>query len=163
MIQYHSCQVFVEDLTRSRDFYEGVLGQIVEMDFGRCVAFANGLTIMEKKYAPEVALGERGQGAAPIELYFECHELASSLARLKQQGAPIVHGIKEMPWRQQCLRIKDPDGNPIQIAEPMFNTIRRLIMAGESPKEVSEQTGVPEDLCEAFTGRGNIPVCEYDD
>ena len=46
-IVYQALAIFVQDIAASRRFYEKLLGQEVDMDFGPSVDFAGGFTLWQ--------------------------------------------------------------------------------------------------------------------
>ncbi len=48
---FQSTVLFVRDVQVSRQFYEGLLGMQVRMDFGLNVGYAGGLAIWDAEYA----------------------------------------------------------------------------------------------------------------
>lgn len=150
-IQFVSSLIFVHDIDRSRRFYEGLLGQQVLMDHGPNVAFAGGFAIHQAEHAFEVVFGSAApkrerSGNDNGELYFEDSELERTQTRLLAAGVQFVHGLREQPWAQQVLRVRDPDGHIIEIGEPMPVVIRRLLDDGLSPEETSQRCSMPLEL-----------------
>jgi len=75
-------------------------------------------------------------------LYFESESLDETERKLEELDVSFFHGIHEEPWGQRTLRFFDPDGNLIEVGEPLPVFITNLIKAGMSPEEVSAKTGV---------------------
>ena len=48
-IKFHSSVIFTEDFEKMKSFYQNILQQQIEFDFGNCIGFKNGLTIWELK------------------------------------------------------------------------------------------------------------------
>jgi catechol 2,3-dioxygenase-like lactoylglutathione lyase family enzyme len=46
-LRFHSAVVFVQDIKASRQFYEGLLGQQVQMGLGLYVVFAGGFALWQ--------------------------------------------------------------------------------------------------------------------
>ena len=53
-IKFETSLLFVKDINISKDFYNKILGQEITMDFGKCVIFKGGFSIMEKDYIHEI-------------------------------------------------------------------------------------------------------------
>ena len=72
---YQCCVLLVEDVEKSKHFYNSILGQKIIMDFGRNVGFEGGLAIWEKEYALNLIFQDRAKeimvGANNSEVYFE--------------------------------------------------------------------------------------------
>ena len=152
MLKYVGPLMVVEDIKRSRHFYEQILGQHVDMDFGENVAFQGGFSIHRKGHFQEL-LGDSTRH--PIvskanngELYFESDEIEEVLGRLKGNSVEFVSEIEEQPWGQLAMRFYDPDGHIIEIGEPMESTVQRLHKQGLSPQEIVKKTGMPAEFVE---------------
>ena len=53
-IQFQTAVLFVQDIEASRNFYEKLLGQEVEMDFGPNVSFKGGFAIWQIEHAAQM-------------------------------------------------------------------------------------------------------------
>jgi catechol 2,3-dioxygenase-like lactoylglutathione lyase family enzyme len=152
-MKYVGALMAVEDLRRSRDFYEGVLGQAVETDFGPCVGYSGGFSIMAKSLWNEVLGLGAGRAEGPDhELYFEDDDVSRAASALEAAGAAFLHGIREQPWRQRVLRCYDPDGHLVEIGETMPGLCGRLRAEGMDPAGIARATGLPEAAVLSFLG-----------
>ncbi|MBD3195690.1 MAG: glyoxalase/bleomycin resistance/dioxygenase family protein [Candidatus Lokiarchaeota archaeon] len=144
---YKSVVIFVENIERSRNFYEEVLNQTIIADFGRNVGYENGLSIWDKDYALKTIfkdkINEINPGKFNAELYFEYDDLEILLKRFEENDVPLIHPIIEHPWGQRGLRIYDPDDHIIEISESMEAVVLRLYENGINVKEISEKTMLP--------------------
>ena len=147
---FHSAVVFVDNIEISKKFYIDILGQEIEMDFGRCVGFVRGFTIWDYAYAlrmmelddnKEDSIGKRN-----VELYFEISDLDLFYNKLKKEHIEFVHSMKEQPWGQRCIRIYDPDRHILEIGEPMSIVIQRFSEKGLSVDEIVKKTMMPLDI-----------------
>ena len=143
---YHSVVLLVEDIEKSKYFYNIILGQKIVMDFGRNVGFEGGLAIWEREYALNLIFQEKTSdirvGANNTEIYFEFDDLDSLFAQLKGK-VEVIHSIREHPWGQRAFRVYDPDGHIIEFAESMGNVVLRLYEDGLSFEEISEKSMMP--------------------
>lgn len=144
-IEFKNPVVMVSDMSASRHFYEGPLGQVIANDFGANVIYESGLSLWEAKRAGEIIFGSRElpTGTGDFELYFESEDVASAFARLAEAGAEVIQQVHEEPWGQMSFRCYDPGGNIVEVAEPMDALVRRLAATGQTPGEVSERTQMP--------------------
>jgi catechol 2,3-dioxygenase-like lactoylglutathione lyase family enzyme len=152
---YQSSAIFVRDIAASRRFYEGLLGQEVEMDHGTSLTFKGGFalwqvdhafqTIYERSPEPDRA-GSTGQHN--YELHFETADAAEASVRLSEAGVEFVHPLREMPWGKRIFRVRDPDRHVVAIGEPMHAVIARLLGQGMSARAVAERTGMPLEIVE---------------
>jgi catechol 2,3-dioxygenase-like lactoylglutathione lyase family enzyme len=146
MIKFTGMLVVVEDIARSRAFYEHVLGQRPLMDFGANVEYEGHFSIHLKSLHQET-IGDRPILTKPndTELYFEAEELEALQQRLQQHGVEFVHELREQPWGTLSMRFYDPDGHLLEIGEPMDVTARRLHRSGITVEQIIQKTGLPQD------------------
>jgi catechol 2,3-dioxygenase-like lactoylglutathione lyase family enzyme len=157
MLKFVSPLIVVEDMARSRQFYEQLLGQKVKFDFGVDVCFEGDFTIHLKSHFQSL-MGDATK--YPItakahngELYFDSDDIESTYQRLQAAGVEFIEGIREQPWGQRAMRLYDPDGHIIEIGEPMDITVRRFSGQGWSIERIAEKTGMPHDfIAEAIKG-----------
>ena len=57
---------------------------------------------------------QEGDGAW---IYFECYDLDERVARLQKAGIAFEHGPIDQPWNWREARLKDPDGNLLEISQ----------------------------------------------
>lgn len=150
-VKFISSVLFVKDIPTSRHFYEDLLDQKVEMDFGVNVGYIGGLAIWQNAYATQTIFGAAQEDASPIgcknlELYFETEDLDQMLTRVTQANVRFVHPVVEQPWGQRVFRIYDPDGHILEFGEPMPAVIQRLLAAGETVEAVAQRTGMPLEI-----------------
>lgn len=146
--------IVVNDMEVSRNFYEKVLNQKVEYDFGENVSFEGGFAIHLKSHFSDLLnINENGilQKSNNSELYFEEDDLDSFLQKLKDiDSIEYVHGLKEQPWGQRVLRFYDPDMHIIEVGEAMESVVKRLLNEGLSVEETSKRTSMPEEFVRQF-------------
>ena len=157
MIRFLSSVLFVSDITASRRFYEELLGQKVEGDFGLNVAFAGGFALWQSVHAqqtiasPEV-VPPTPAGCGNGELYFETESLDEVWAKLAQAGVTCVHSIREQPWGQRVFRVFDPDRHLVDIGEPMPVVVRRFIAQGQTVEQIAARTFMPVEMVRTMAG-----------
>ncbi len=138
--------IVVEDVYRSRELYENILGQKVTADFGEYnVAFEGGLALYKKGLYQELIGSERAilRDANNFELYFEGDNLSAMQAAVLQNGFELIHPIREEPWKQQVFRFYDDDHNNVCIAERMEAVSYRLYRENKTVEEIAILTGLP--------------------
>ncbi len=153
-INFISPAVLVRDVERSRQFYEEVLGQTVEMDNGEHVAFVGGFSIWQGEHAYGMIFGAdqhyASGGAKEFELYFETEELEQAWQNSAAAGVETIHPIHEHPWGQRGFRLYDPDGHMVEIAEPLSCVVKRFLAEGLTIAEIAQRTSIPEPMVEAM-------------
>ncbi|MGE5397082.1 MAG: VOC family protein [Chitinophagales bacterium] len=144
-LNFKSSVLFVEGIQRSRDFYENLLEQTVELDHGECVIYCGGFSIFKKDYAKVLgdSLTVSTNNNHNVELYFETEEIEGLQEKIFIAQVKLVHPINEQPWGQRVLRFFDPDGYIIEVGEPMTAVIKRLLAQGLSVEAVTDRTSMP--------------------
>ncbi|MGW0122285.1 VOC family protein [Streptomyces sp. NPDC003327] len=61
-----------------------------------------------------------GEGTAPrILLGIAVDDVDATLGRVTALGGAVRGGPTDMPWGQRVAHIKDPDGNPVNLTQPV--------------------------------------------
>ncbi|WEH39219.1 VOC family protein [Streptomyces sp. AM 2-1-1] len=67
-----------------------------------------------------VARTDTGTGAAPrILLDITVDDVEATLGRVTALGGTVRGGPTDMPWGQRVAHILDPDGNPVNLTQPI--------------------------------------------
>ncbi len=139
--------ILVEDMERSKRFYQTVLGQTIKYDFRQNVLFEGDFCLHEKKhFAALVRLNEEaiGEAANNVELYFEEDEFDAFLFRLEQMpDICYLHRCRVSPWGQRVVRFYDPDGYLIEVGESMTNVAKNFLAQGIALEDVALRTQYP--------------------
>ncbi|MBN1994763.1 MAG: VOC family protein [Anaerolineae bacterium] len=147
-IQFQSSVLFVQDIAASCNFYETLLDQEVDMDFGPNIGFKGGFAIWQIDHAAQIiheslANGEGQLGRKNLELYFETPDIEAAWNRLLDADVWALHPLREQPWGQRVFRVYDPDGHIVEVGEPMPAVIHRFLEQALTPEAVAERTGMP--------------------
>jgi predicted enzyme related to lactoylglutathione lyase len=59
------------------------------------------------------------EGAPRILLSVEVEGVDEALGRVVALGGSVSGGPNDMPWGQRVAHIKDPDGNPVNLTQPI--------------------------------------------
>ena len=140
--------ITVSDIKKSRDFYENVLGQKVESDYGRNVSFEGFSIHLRTHFQTLIENKEIVVGGNNFELYFESDNLEQIVEKLKAEKVEFIHEIQEAPWRQLVVKFYDLDKNIIEIGETMEYLSFRLYHQGNSFDEISKLTGLSREFIE---------------
>lgn len=160
MLKFVCPLICVEDITRSRHFYENILHQEVRYDFGENIEFKSGFAIHLNTHFQGL-LGAPAQYPVTFkanngELYFETDELETILERLVDNSVEFIHKIHEHPWGQRAMRIYDPDGHILEIGEPLEVVVKRYHKQGLSVDEICKKTSMPESFVQqVIEGKNN--------
>jgi catechol 2,3-dioxygenase-like lactoylglutathione lyase family enzyme len=139
--------IVVNDMKKSREFYERVLNQKVILDFGENITFEGDFSLQTKlswqgfidKDANEIA-----QKSNNFELYFEEENFEAFLSRFNSFGdVELVHEAKEFPWGQKVIRFYDPDFHIIEVGESMRSVVKRFLAEGLTIEETSKRSQFP--------------------
>ena len=66
-----------------------------------------------------VARENPGTGAARILLSIGVDDVDETLGRVEALGGSVRGGPNDMPWGQRVAHIQDPDGNPVNLTQPI--------------------------------------------
>ena len=75
------------------------------------------------------------------ELFFEEEAFDELLARIEASDAACL--VPPSEWGQRYVRVLDPDGHVVEIAEDMGTVCERFLKMGMSETEVSVRMDVP--------------------
>ncbi len=138
-MKYRATLIVVENIEKSRDFYENVLGQTVKDDYGENVVFVGDFAIHQKEHFQKL-IGNKTilKGSNSSELYFEHDDLKSVVQKIKDLKLEFVHEIIEQPWKQRVVRFYDFDKNLIEIGERLEYVAYRLFKENYPIEEISK-------------------------
>ena len=147
-ITFGSSVIICNDLNTMKDFYQEVLQQIVDFDFGNCISYKSRISLWQLKehYPISEKLGYTysTQGNQNLELSFETDEYEQLLTHLKQYDLKYLHHTEEESWGQKTLRLFDPEHNLIEIGESIPCFVKRLYNSGKNIAEVAARTSISE-------------------
>lgn len=159
MIKFISSVLFVNDIAKSRMFYEEFMNQQVEIDYGVNIGYVGGFSIWRKDVAYQnIFKGNETKTVKfcnkeqQVELYFEVESLDELYERFKDNQVEFVHDYFVQPWGQRVFRVYDPDNYIIELAEPMNVVIRRYHDSGMTLEEVAEMSSTPIDIVRSIVG-----------
>jgi lactoylglutathione lyase len=117
--------LFVEDLQRSRSFYEDALGLKVIYEDGTSAAFDFGNTIINLLSIPAAReLIEPGAVADPeagsrFQLTIWVDDADAACAELAARGVALLNGPLNREWGMRTASFTDPAGNIWEIAQKL--------------------------------------------
>lgn len=155
-MNYVSALLVVEDMTKSRDFYENLFGLEVEADFGGNVSYKGGLALQDKKVWTEISNCKEEDihfGKNCCELYFDEDNLDDFVKILEEKKVPLMHPVLEAEWGQRSIRFYDPDGHLIEVGESMPFVVVRALKQGLSIEETAEKTMMPLPMISYMKGQ----------
>lgn len=115
---------FVQDIARSKHFYESILGLKIREDFGDFVLFEGGFALHEARSIQTTVWGDikepnNSYGQRNLLLYFEHDNIDAAFENIRPH-AKLIHPIKKQAWGQRVFRFYDPDHHAIEIGEPQI-------------------------------------------
>lgn len=122
----HQTYLMVTDLAESVAFYRDALGLDLRDETSGRAKFATGeCTLVLEEDFDEAVLEEfgleppgadRGDG---VILVVEVTDLAAVADELRDFGAEILTGPREVDWGRELLLVADPDGYVIEVSRPI--------------------------------------------
>jgi lactoylglutathione lyase len=117
--------LFVEDLERSRSFYEDVFGAQKIFEDDESTVFDFGNTIVNLLEVPAArALIEPGavagrDGGSRFQLTIWVDDADAVCAELEARGVALLNGPMNREWGQRTASFTDPAGNIWEIAQKL--------------------------------------------
>jgi catechol 2,3-dioxygenase-like lactoylglutathione lyase family enzyme len=149
-IKFHSTVILCHDFDKMKAFYQEVLQQEIDLDFGNCIGFKNGISLwkLTEDYPIAKRLGRTYDlsGNKNLEICFETDEYERVVAGLKKLNLKYLHETEEESWGQKTIRFYDPENNLIEIGETIPCFVKRFKNQGMTETEVSERTSVPLEM-----------------
>lgn len=108
--------IVVEDVEKSKTFYQELFGLFVIRDFGENVMLSSGLVLQDRK-TWEKLMSETAVVGNMTELFFEENNFDAFLEKAAVRNIKIISETVVNSWGKRCIRIADPDGHLIEIAE----------------------------------------------
>lgn len=116
--------LLADNIKESDVFYRDILGLEIQYDWESMIIYKNRFAIHQRdllKPADFAKSLETAQlkGSDNLIIYLEIDKsktLEQSLKELKAKNVTFIHDIVQLPW-QRIFRIKDPDGNIVEIGE----------------------------------------------
>ena len=141
--------IYCKDISKSRAFYETVLGFSVELDLTSVVFLREGLALWEIKESHLLSkmFGKdfyQSKGK-PFELYFEIKNWHTFVTNLENHKISYVHDAYVEPWGQRTIRFYDPDQNIVEVGESLEEFIKRLFISGKKKEEIAKLNGLPTE------------------
>lgn len=143
-MQYKGPMLVVNDIDKSVEFYENILGMSVILDFGANKTLTGGLALQTAETYRDFIDGRAlCFGGNDFELYFEEDDFDSFIQRLKIFKIEFVHPVKEHSWGQRVVRFYDPDKHIVEVGENLKSVCRRFLESGMTPEQTAERMDVP--------------------
>jgi predicted enzyme related to lactoylglutathione lyase len=120
----HLVILAVEDLARSKAFYDAAFGWKVGADVPVYVEYrvAPGFGVglyLRSAFAVNTGVAPSSvlQGAiTSTEIYIRVDDLPTAVARLEGAGARLLSPAADRPWGERAAYFADPDGNVVAVA-----------------------------------------------
>jgi catechol 2,3-dioxygenase-like lactoylglutathione lyase family enzyme len=149
-IKFHSTVIMTEEFEQMKSFYQKILQQQIEFDFGNCIGFKNGLSLwkLKEEYPITKKLGRTfdKSGNKNLEICFETDDFELVVEKLKMHKMNFLHKETEELWGQQTIRFYDPENNLVEIGETIPCFVKRFRNQGMSAEEVSKKASIPIEM-----------------
>jgi len=153
-VKWTGAVIFVKDIKASCRFYQEVMGQKVEFDFGPNIGFVGGFSLWQREHATEVIFQRPIEAPEPhhndSELYFETDEIEAVCKRLENEAVEIIQPLAEQPRGSLSIHFYDFDGHLVELAEPMSATVQRMLSQGMTEEAAAQKTGLPIEAVRQF-------------
>ena len=151
-MQYKGPMLVVNDIDKSVEFYENILGMSVILDFGANKTLTGGLALQTAETYKDFIDGRAlCFGGNDFELYFEEDDFDNFISRLKSLEIEYVHPVKEHAWGQRVVRFYDPDKHIVEVGENLKSVCRRFLESGMTPEQTAERMDVPLNFVNSCT------------
>ncbi|MBP7460083.1 MAG: glyoxalase/bleomycin resistance/dioxygenase family protein [Candidatus Delongbacteria bacterium] len=119
-MRYVCALITVEDIARSKDFYQTIMNQTIREDYGEDVVFEGGFAIHQRSHFSGL-IDHRPitPGTHNCELYFEHPDVDGFAELLLNHNVTLIHSPRIQPWGQNVVRFYDPDLNVIEVGQPL--------------------------------------------
>ena len=152
LMQYKGPMLVVNDIDKSVEFYENILGMSVILDFGANKTLTGGLALQTAETYKDFIDGRAlCFGGNDFELYFEEDDFDNFISRLKSLEIEYVHPVKEHAWGQRVVRFYDPDKHIVEVGENLKSVCRRFLESGMTPEQTAERMDVPLNFVNSCT------------
>ncbi|WP_282036346.1 VOC family protein [Saccharicrinis aurantiacus] len=149
-IKFHSTVIMTHNFDKMKAFYQEILQQEIDVDFGNCIGFKNGISLwkLSEDYTIAKKLGKtyHPSGNKNLEICFDTDDYEAVITKLKKHDLIYLHETIEESWGQKTIRFYDPENNLIEIGETIPCFVKRFYHEGMSVNQVSERTSVPIEM-----------------
>ena len=120
--------LFVEDLEKSKLFYQAALGMSVDFEDGNSAVFRFENTLINLLRIPAArSLIEPGVVASPqsgsrFQLTIPVDDVDAACAELKARGVELLNGPMNRAWGIRTASFTDPGGHIWELAQPLPRT-----------------------------------------
>lgn len=114
--------IAVSDMERSIKFYKELFGLQVILNQDGNVIMSEGLVLQDSKIWQQFLDRELLPRNNMSELYFEERDIEGFIKKLNESDFEIeyVNELMTHSWGQKVVRFYDPDGNLIEVGNPMY-------------------------------------------
>ncbi len=155
-MQYKGTLIAVNDIEKSKQFYNAVLGLEVVMDAGANVQLTDGVFLQTvdtwtgfiHKEKTEIIFSNNA-----VELYFETDDMDMFIEKMKAfNSIEYLHQVVEHSWGQRAVRFYDLDKHIIEVAENLVMVIKRFINSGLTLEQTAERMDVDVNYIKSALG-----------
>ncbi|KAB2330583.1 VOC family protein [Bacillus mesophilum] len=113
------------DLSKTKHFYQELLGLTLRNEIGTYIEFETGNTILafntreDGRAITKLPIPDELSKEQTFELGFVTEDVEMMIEKLRAAGVPILLEPVEKPWGQKVAYAEDPDGHYIEICTPV--------------------------------------------
>lgn len=154
-MKFKSPLIVVNDIEKSKEFYNKVLGLDVVLDFGANVTLTGGIALQTKGTWQKLIKKDNKEiifEGNDAELYFEEDEFDAFISKLSTfNSIQYVHPCVEHRWGQRMVRFYDLDKHIIEVGENIASVCRRFLNSGLSIEDTAKRMDVPVNFVKSCT------------
>ncbi len=119
--------IVVDDIEKSRRFYHDLFGLDMVLDNDGNMILTEGLVLQDKKIWKQFLEKDIIPESNACELYFEERDIEAFVRKLEKlyPETKYVNRLMTHSWGQKVIRFYDPDGNLIEVGNPMERSEER--------------------------------------
>jgi lactoylglutathione lyase len=115
--------VYVRDVPRAVDFYEGLLDYSQQSCFppeGEAVFVClnrDGVELgVVHESSPQQLISQSIGDGPRFELFVYVDDVDQTVGKMQDAGVTVLRPPENMPWGERLAFVEDPDGNPVTLA-----------------------------------------------
>lgn len=144
-MKYEGVCIAVQDIKKSKEFYQNLFGLEVFQDYGRNISFVGGLALQQDfDWLLNISKEKIISQSHNMELYFEEDDFDCFIKKLELRTdiQYLSTGVEQTSWGQRLVRFYDLDGHIIEVGENLKMVVKRFLGTGMTLEETSERMDV---------------------
>lgn len=141
--------LYVADLDRAVRFYRDTLGlevKLVDRGYAEFVTEGTKFGLFSRGELPELLGDDEAARQPGGEVLFLVEDAAEEARRLREAGVTVLSGPADRPWGHRTVHLLDPDGNVVELAQPIPRTRARPPGSEGTSRDLRDIEGVLIDI-----------------